>query len=271
MSNAFDVETFKNELRTSWIGSECLYIESLGSTNSFLKKIPGSELIHGTVLITDNQYQGRGQYDKYWESEPNKNLTFTIAFKPSAGERLTFLTLACANAICNIFSAYTDVGIEIKWPNDIIANNKKIGGILTECIFTGQCTERVLIGIGLNIYQTKFSSDVEGAATSLYSISGNVPSREVLLANILAEIEQVYMKWHKHDVSLQREINNKLIGYGQWVRINVNGELHPGQYKFIGVGENGELLLLNEELDLNTFKHEQVRIIPGNQSIQKAV
>lgn len=271
MSTKFDVETFKNHLRTSWIGSECLYIESIHSTNSYLKQIPSDELVHGTLLLTDKQGEGRGQYERKWESDPYQNLTFTVAFKPVRGDRLTLLTLACARAICDVFSGYTDQTVRIKWPNDIYINEKKIGGILTECIFNGQKTDRVLIGIGLNIFQSVFSTEIQEKAISLSDISNRHIKRELLLADILVGIEQAYLKWHKFDSGLQKEIQTKLIGYGEWVHISINGTPIPDLYKFIGIGENGELLMLNEQLDVNTFRYEQVRIIPGNKDISKAV
>lgn len=271
MSTKFDVETFKNHLRTSWIGSECLYIETIHSTNSYLKQIPSHKLVHGALLLTDKQTGGRGQYERKWESEAYKNLTFTVAFKPVRGDRLTLLTLACARAICDIFSRYTDETVKIKWPNDIYIGEKKIGGILTECIFNGQKTDRVLIGIGLNIYQSVFSSKIQEKAISLSDVSSDPIKRESLLADILVAIEQAYLKWHKFDTLLQKEIQKKLIGYGEWVHISINGAPIPDLYKFIGIGENGELLMLNEQLDVNTFRYEQIRIIPGNKDISKAV
>lgn len=262
MNDSFDVEAFKNSLRTSWIGSECLYFETLSSTNSYAKTIDSDKLIHGSVVITDVQQHGRGQYEKRWESEPYKNLTFTLCLKPPSGDRLSLLTLACADSVCTSVAYYTGISPVIKWPNDIYHDRKKLGGILTECIFSGARPDRVLIGIGLNINQKVFGKDLEGSAASLRYMNGKTPSREKLLSDILLSIEQSYLKWHKRETELQRSINNKLIGYGEWVYLLVNGKKKKNRYKCLGVGENGELLMLNQQLDVNTFRHEQVRIVP---------
>lgn len=263
MNDSFDVEVFKNSLRTTWIGSECLYFETLSSTNSYAKTIEGDKLVHGSVIITDVQQQGRGQYKRYWESEPYKNLTFTLCLKPVSGNRLSLLTLACALSMCKSIELFTEQSPSIKWPNDIYLKGKKLGGILTECIFSGPRPDRVLIGIGLNINQNVFGKDLSGSVASIKQVSGSSVSREKILGDILLQIEQSYIKWHKRETNLQREINQKLIGYGEWVHLLVNGEETRDTYKCLGVGENGELLMLNQQLDVNTFKHEQVRIIPA--------
>jgi BirA family transcriptional regulator, biotin operon repressor / biotin---[acetyl-CoA-carboxylase] ligase len=270
MANRFDADECKNRLRTTWLGSEFIYIKEVGSTNTYLKKIPSGKLTHGTVVITDHQKKGRGQYERKWEAAPFQNLTFTVAFRPPKGDRLALLTLACASAIAGVLETYTDEAIQIKWPNDILVQNRKIGGLLTECVFNGPKPDRVLTGIGLNVYQQNFGKDPGDAAVSLASISNKVLSREKLLSEILLELELIYHRWHKFDDELQREINQRLIGYGEWVRISVYQKMTDEKFKFIGVNEKGELLMLNEQLDVNKFSYEQIRIITGNESISES-
>jgi BirA family transcriptional regulator, biotin operon repressor / biotin---[acetyl-CoA-carboxylase] ligase len=270
MATRFDVDQCKNRLRTTWLGSEFIYIKEVDSTNTWLKRIPSGELIHGTVAITDHQTKGRGQYERSWEAAPFQNLTFTIAFRPPKGERLSLLTLACASAIAQVLERYTNEKVLVKWPNDILVRNKKIGGLLTECIFNGPKPDRVLIGIGLNIFQKQFGKEIHNSAVSLSSISSQSVTREQLLGEILSQIELIYHRWHRFDEDLQREINHRLIGYGEWVQISVYDKLTDEKFKFIGVNEKGELLMLNEQLDVNKFSYEQIRIIAGNESIPKA-
>ena len=269
MSQHFDVEYFKNLLRTTWIGSEFVYIEKINSTNTYLKDLPFSELIHGMVVLTDYQFDGRGQYEKKWEAAPFKNLTFTIGFKPPDGSRLPLLTLGCACAISKVLERYTGQRVHIKWPNDLLIGGKKIGGLLTESKICGSKPERVLIGIGINIFQKRFRKELDGIALSLDSVSRFPVSREKILSECLLEIEQSYRQWHKMDVDLQRSINERLIGYGDWVWLRIYENLQKEKYKFIGVSENGELLMLNQQLDVNKFSYEQIRIITGDQGISE--
>ncbi|MEX0894218.1 MAG: hypothetical protein WDZ36_00550, partial [Balneolaceae bacterium] len=104
----FDIEKFQDALSTRWLGSEFLFVEQTHSTNTVLKNKPGDQISHGTVLLADAQQQGRGQYNRRWESEPGKNLTFTIAFKPPRADRLPLLTLATGEAINRVFSDVTN-------------------------------------------------------------------------------------------------------------------------------------------------------------------
>lgn len=267
MPEKFDVEYFKNQLRTTWLGSEFIYLSKVDSTSTYLKRIPSPDLVHGSVVITDHQMKGRGQYERKWEAEPGRNLTFTIGLRPPSAERLTLLTLACGYAIALVLEEYIPGEVSIKWPNDLYIGDKKIGGLLTECTFFGSKPDRVLIGIGLNTGQNHFSDDVKEKAISLADIADRAFSREQLLCRFLEKTELFYQQWHKHNTELQKQISQKMIGYGEWVRVRINGELRDEKYKFLGVNEKGELLLLNRELDVNTFSYEQIRIITARQGV----
>lgn len=271
MSAKFDVERFNHKLQTSWLGHEFIYLEKTDSTNSYLKNIPSQELTHGTVTLADHQVKGRGQYERRWEAEPFKNLTFTIAFRPKKSDRLNLLSLAVAYSITRVVDEYVGDSVCLKWPNDILINGKKLGGLLTECTFNGSKPDRVLIGVGLNVGQTQFSNGIRKKATSLNRETNRLISREDLLNKILLSIENVYQRWHKQDETLKQDISRNILGYGEWVEIDINGVIPNQKFKFIGVNSNGELLMLNEQLDVNKFIHEQVRIINGRHGVPKAV
>lgn len=265
---SFDIKSFRQHLKTSYLGNDCIYLDSVASTSSYLKDIASENLKEGTICIADFQFAGRGQYQRKWEASPYKNLTFTICFKPNESDRLPLLTLACANAILQTLEGYVPrESLHLKWPNDLIANGKKIGGVLTEATFLGHVPEKVLVGIALNIFEEDFREEISDQAISLSEISNVKLSREKILAELLLNIEQEYQLWKERSILLQRKINNRLEGYGEWNEITRNGELQVGTYKFIGLGTSGELLLLNEALDVFTFRHEQIRIIPGQKAV----
>ncbi len=270
MPENFDVDSFKDHLHTTWLGSEFIYIEQVDSTNSYLKQVPSSDLVHGTVVLTDHQKKGRGQYERKWEAAPYKNLTFTIAFCPKGAERFNLLSLATAYAITRGIGANVSDPVYIKWPNDIYVREKKMGGLLTECIFNGSKPDRVLIGIGLNVQQNRFSKQVRDSAISFHQVTNRRISREKLLAELLTKIERVYRRWHKHDEQLQNDISKRIIGYGDWVRISIDQKEQDQKFKFLGLSSQGELLMLNEQLDVNKFTYEQVRIITGHERIPES-
>ncbi len=269
MSQLFDKELFQKKLTSRWLGKEFVHLKKVDSTNLYLKKIPAENLRHGMVVVADDQQKGRGQHQKDWVTNPGENLTFTLALKPDRAEGLSLLTLSSALAVADVLHRYVEKTFSLKWPNDIYVDQKKIGGVLTECSFLGANPEKVLIGIGVNINQKTFEEEQVGNAVSLSQLAGKYFSREELLADILKTIEQLYQSWAERDKTLHRKVSSALIGYGDWVRLNVDGELAEGRYKFLGVNEKGELLVINEKLELNTYSHEQIRIITGNKSISK--
>lgn len=262
INKPFNIDRYRTKLRTKWLGADFIYKPELTSTNSYLKNLDHSAFDHGTVLLTDHQTEGRGQYDKKWESEKFKNLTFTIAFKPTSGDRLPLLTLCFALGIVNTLDQLDIKGGEIKWPNDILVTGKKIGGLLTESVFLGQKPERVLVGIGINVYQETFGSDLGSDVTSLISLTNTPIQREDLLCLILQQIEYLYTRWTQKESELCKNINNRIIGFGEWVTASLNGTVKEGEFKFLGMNEKAECVMLSKDLDVKTFSYEQIRIFP---------
>ncbi len=257
----FDVRSFKNVLTTRWLGHKVLYFEELASTNTYLKKLPGEEISHGLLCLVDRQTKGRGQYEKSWDSQPEKNLTFTIAFKPKEKGRFHIFTLVCAKAIIDEVEDEYGLAPYIKWPNDIYVGNKKIAGLLTESTFSGNKIDRLLVGIGLNVNQVDFPEGLRDIAGSLKLLIGEEVSREQLLANILSRIEYGYGRWHKQDTDLLKEINKRIEGHGQWVTLKIGNEVRDEPAKLLGINEKGQMVIINPEGELETFSYEQIRII----------
>ena len=256
----FDVSLFKQQLNTSWLGQELLHFEELPSTNSYAKKLESSSGLHGSVILTDFQTSGRGQYNRIWKTEPGQNLTFSLVLEPKENNRFIVLTLACALAIAEVCEQETKSKFDLKWPNDVVQNGQKICGLLTEAVYNGNEVDRVVIGIGLNVNQEKFQEELSQTATSLYKFTEKDSSREALLARIFSKLEYYYRLWEVGELELIKRINKKLIGYGHWAQLTVDGNMLEGEFKFLGVNETGALLVLNKELEVNTFSYEQVRV-----------
>ena len=227
----FEVNTFKNALTTQWLGHKVLYFEELESTNTYLKKLPADEISHGLLCLVDRQTKGRGQYEKSWDSQPEKNLTFTIALKPKESGRFHIFTLVCAKAIIDELEEEYGLAPYIRWPNDLYVGDEKIAGLLTESTFSGNKIDRLLVGIGLNVNQEQFPDRLKDIAGSLKLLTGKELSREELLARVLSRIEYGYGRWHKQDPQL------------------------------LGINEKGQMAVINPEGEIETFSYEQIRII----------
>jgi len=257
----FDEDRYRKALKTQWLGYDFKYFEELESTSSYLKKLESDRISHGSVCLADHQTKGRGQYERNWESAPGMNLTFTMAFKPGRAERLHVLTLACARAMVELVETKAGKCASIKWPNDIYLDGGKVSGLLTETVFSGNSLDRVLLGIGLNVNQEQFGEPLAGTATSLSIETGRTFGRERLLADCLGLCEFYYGLWSRNETGLLKSINQKIIGYGQWIRLSVNGHDYDGKYKLIGINEKGELAVINKEAGVETFSYEQIRLI----------
>jgi BirA family biotin operon repressor/biotin-[acetyl-CoA-carboxylase] ligase len=259
----FDQKELENHIATSWLGRSFYFIEELSSTNLYAKKIPNKKSLHGELIVADHQTGGRGQYQRKWKSKAGENLTFSLIFEPSNAERLPLLTLSCAMAIEDTLEDFAGISCKIKWPNDILCTNKKLCGILTETVFSGNNLNRVVVGIGININQTEFEGELKEKAVSLRQAAkkDREISREYFLARLLQKIEYRYHMWQQHNPELVKQINQKLEGFGEWRKLQVEGSILQGEYKFLGVNEKGELMVLDENIDVKKFSYEQIRIL----------
>lgn len=261
LKTVFNKDTFVNNLATSWLGRSLFYFEELPSTNNFAKKMNGDSGCHGALVMADYQSKGRGQHEHEWIVEPGQNLTFSLIFQPSNAERLNLLTLVCALSVKDTIMHFTGLKPNIKWPNDVLVNGKKLSGILTETVFIGNRLERVVVGIGFNVNQNKFEASVTSDATSLRKETNRKFDREMVLAHLIQDIEHNYRLWSQQDPGLLKKLNNSLSGYGDWISLKVNGEVLSGKYKFLGANNKGELVALDSEMNLKRYAFEQVRVI----------
>lgn len=257
----FDTKQFENKLATSWLGRSLYFFEELSSTNTYAKKLKSDSSLHGAVVLTDFQSEGRGQHNHQWIVEPGKNLTFSLIFEPSNAERLNLLTLTCALSVKDSIQSLMDLAPQIKWPNDVMVKDKKLCGILTEAVFIGNKLDRVIVGIGFNVNQCEFTNSALKGATSLRLETGNEVSREEILAHLIQDIEYKYRLWSQQDIDLLKNINKSLSGYGDWVSLKVDGEILKEKFKFLGANNKGELVALDSDMNIKNYAFEQVRVL----------
>jgi BirA family biotin operon repressor/biotin-[acetyl-CoA-carboxylase] ligase len=166
-------------------------LSAIDSTNSFLKQMASDATVENfTVVVTKNQTKGRGQQGSIWESEAGKNLIFSVLVSFDAMNVLDkkYLNYAVSLAVFEVLQQENIPRIAIKWPNDILSANKKIGGILIENSLKGSKISSAIIGIGLNVNQTRFSSNLE-KASSLKLISNRTFNLDQLLKAMLVSLQ----------------------------------------------------------------------------------
>lgn len=170
-------------------------LDAIPSTNSFLKEMCANQLLENfTVVVAENQTEGKGQRGNVWNTESSKNLTFSVLIKNFSVAKFNpfILNIITPVSVFQVLNSYDLRKLKIKWPNDILAENKKIGGILIENIFKSQDEIDVIIGIGLNVNQTKFENLPN--ASSLILLLGKDLNKDKLLHQIVLQIENNYQK-----------------------------------------------------------------------------
>ncbi len=199
------------------------------------------ELMHGSIVITDYQENGKGQHGNIWLSEPGKNLLFTICLAPEslAPNKQYLLNLVSSLAIHKALSSVLTLSkVEIKWPNDIYVDDKKIAGILIETSISKGKLEQVYCGIGINVNQRHFDLPL---ATSLKITTGRELDRDEILESILISFEGYYSLLERGSMKLMEDYVSKLrwLGVSSWY--NISGEKTEGV--ITGIDELGKLLV----------------------------
>lgn len=190
----------RNELEqlyhTKMLGRQIVYFEECMSTNDETKigDLRGDE--EGTVYITDQQIKGRGRMGRDWHDECKKGIAMSFLLKPTISPALIMpISLIAGLSICKAITVLTKLQCKLKWPNDVIANGRKIAGVLIEMTTSGESVESIIVGIGVNCNNTTFPDDLSTKATSVYLETGNAVSRKLLVCKILEYFENDYFKW----------------------------------------------------------------------------
>ena len=188
-------------LTTRRFGRKIAYHSVTASTNILAKALAVEGAVEGCVVVADSQTGGRGRMGRTWLSPSGVNLYFSLILRPGVPSiRVPQLTLLVAAAIHQALSALSvDFAAMIKWPNDILANGKKLCGVLCEMQSEPDCTHFVVVGIGINVNQSAFQPPLHESATSLFLETGQLSSRPELLASVLNYFEPLYDSWLLED------------------------------------------------------------------------
>lgn len=233
-----------------------LFLSQCHSTNDtaadLLKEKPQ---IEGTTIITQNQTQGRGQRGNVWKSEPGKNATFTVILKPTTvpTQKQFQLHLITTLAIYQTLFPILGKELKIKWPNDIYYRDRKLGGILIENTLKGAHIENSIIGIGLNVNQSHFSSV---HATSLFDITDESFEANNIIEQILIDLEKKYLELKNGKLkSLEAQYLRRLYQFESINTYEANNRTFQG--KIIGINPSG-LLQIQENEQVHEFAFKEV-------------
>ena len=222
-------------LTTKVFGNEIEYLTFTDSTNEDVWESLENDIDEGFLCITDNQKKGRGRRGNNWLSEPGASLSFSFLIKPQIPlDKVGLISLLAGVSVVEGISNFTNLDCKLKWPNDIIINKKKVGGILAE---SKQCNGDIFVvmGIGLNVNEQVLPFEIVEYATSLRLEKKSPIQREPLLASILNAFESLYNVdykkwvelWNYHCLHLNSDVKfhhgNEII-QGTFLEINNMGQ-----------------------------------------------
>jgi BirA family biotin operon repressor/biotin-[acetyl-CoA-carboxylase] ligase len=270
-----DIEKIKKNQKSSLFGTYAYYFPEIDSTNSYAQQLAQEGAPEGTVVLSDFQTEGKGRLNRVWESSKDANILMSIVLRPRLEiERAVKITLATSEILISSFEKYLNkfkienMKFSVKWPNDILANGKKIAGILTESSLREKDIIFVIVGVGVNVNQdlSILSDDVRLNATSLFAETGKVFDRESLIAEIITEFERQYFNLERTNYDqVMLDWKNRCDHIGKEIIIETHVGTEKG--KFVDVTEKGILLKLagpDDEKELVAGTIKSLKVVNGS-------
>jgi BirA family biotin operon repressor/biotin-[acetyl-CoA-carboxylase] ligase len=237
-----------SELETSHINPDLILFDSLDSTNKVAKEMLQNHAREGTIVAATNQQKGRGRYDRIWHS-PAGSLYMSVILKPeNPSHELPLLSIlmgcACVDAINGLF----DIDVGLKWPNDLIVNERKLGGILSELVIVRNQIRGVILGVGINqnVNEDDFPAELRKSTTSIQMELGHPTSIELLIAAIINNVDERLSNVSREDTyeSIIREFRELCITIGRDILVQETNNSWHGTA--VGIGIDGSLEVRDE-------------------------
>jgi BirA family biotin operon repressor/biotin-[acetyl-CoA-carboxylase] ligase len=233
-------------LKTRELGQHLSVFSETPSTQKIAHHLAEDGAEHGTVVIADEQTNGRGRLGRQWSSPKGEGISMTLILRPDLQIRYTpQLTLLASVAVIKGIQEVTGAECGIKWPNDILFEGKKLVGILTELQAEGANVKAVIIGIGINVNteDQSFPEELRRIACSLKTITGKEWDRVAIIQAILKHFETLYHLYLEDGFDIIKSLwETYALSLGKIIYARINtGEVIKGLAK--GINEDGVLLL----------------------------
>ncbi len=244
----FGQHELESRMNTEWAGHPVRFYDTLESTNLQAKLDAEKGAEEGTLIVADMQTAGRGRRGRTWNSPAGTNVYFTLILRPRFSVELAYMvTVVMGLAVAEAIREICGVEAGIKWPNDIVADGKKICGMLAEMSVEREYIHYVVMGVGINVGKQEFPEEISGTATSLWELCGDNVSRAGLVCGVMRKFESYYGSFlQAGDLSgLVERYDSLLVNLNREVRVlDPKGEF-AGTAR--GVNRKGELLVETED------------------------
>ncbi len=249
--------SLKEHLKTAFVGRHIHCYASVTSTMEIAKMLAREGAPEGTVVIADEQTSGRGRLNRKWLS-PKHNLYMSVIFRPVLGH-LPKLIMVSSLAVAKAIKTVSGIEARIKWPNDILIDNKKVCGILVENQICRNNVDFSVIGIGLNIDLNPLTfHEIATTATSLKQKSGAKITRSEVALAILSELEKQYLNLEAGNL-IYHEWRNSIETIGKKIKVISGQDILSGIAE--SVTEDGNLILRGDDGKLCEITSGDVTIV----------
>ena len=236
-------------------------LDAIDSTNDYLKnKFHISDCNDGDVIWTLNQTKGRGQRSNNWFSDPQKNITFSVfkRFLVLKSDQFFLINCSVTLAIVKFLEHFNVPDVKIKWPNDILSANKKIGGVLIENFVKGGSLKGTIIGVGINVNQTSFINLPSASSMSLQC--DKEFDLNLVFDKLLGTLNFFLKKLNNPNRNhLLNSFQKLIFKKGEWCQFKKNSIVFYG--KIIGVNSNGKLLIQNKSCEVTQHSNGSIEMI----------
>jgi len=235
-------------LETKLLGKgDIVYSKEIDSTNRKARDLADEGAPEGTLILSEAQIKGKGRKGRTWFSPPKGGIYISLILRPTISPvEAPKFTLLAAVAIAEALLSMTPLNINIKWPNDILVNGKKIAGILTEMSTEMDAVNYIVVGLGLNVNTPKFPDEIQGIATSIFIETGKVFPRVRLIQEYLVRYETYYEMYKKTGfepiINRWKDLSNIV---GKKVEVRVIGNQFIG--KALDIDGDGALILKDDQ------------------------
>lgn len=239
-------DAFDLKLDTDKIGRNFIYCEEVDSTNNYLMTAKMKNDQDGAVVFAERQTAGKGRKDRKWYSTKDQNLTFSIMLKQKFTEKnVNIINLGTAVSIALSLENLFQLRVNLKWPNDVLINDKKVAGILLESSSTGNKIDKLVIGIGINVNQISFQGAYNITPTSVKLEAGTEIDRERLLAEILNNFEEILKRIEINPDDVLNDWRNRCRMIGE--RVYISDENVELAGIFDDIDEQGFIILKTDD------------------------
>lgn len=241
-------------LSTKWLGKHVIYQNETTSTNNLARQ--HSTMPHGSLFVADDQTAGKGRLGRTWASTPSCGIWMSILLKPDISmQSISQLTLVAGLSVCKALREYCNIDAQIKWPNDIVVDDKKICGILTEMSAEIERLNYVICGIGVNVNHKIFDPTIADKATSVFLKNNRLTPRAKLIQAILKHMEGFYTSYITGGfVSIKDEYSASCATVGKQVRIIKDNEETIAFAE--SISDSGELVVSIDGVQTTVYSGE---------------